>query len=75
MKDVDEARLCLGLKNTRDRRRQILLLSQTAYVSKLLKGFRFPQCSSDDVPIQERRDPGKRLEIFGGGPNDNAHSP
>lgn len=51
MKDLGEASYVLGIEIMRDRRRNLLGLSQRAYIDRVLKKFNMENCSHGEVPI------------------------
>jgi hypothetical protein len=51
MKNLDEASFVLGIKIHRDRRNEILRLSQKAYLEKVLKKFSMHACNPTHAPI------------------------
>ena len=53
MKDMGEASYVIGIEIFRDRSKDILGLSQTAYINKILERFRMESCSAGIVPIQK----------------------
>ncbi len=55
MKDVCEAKMCLGLEITRDRANRILKLSQTAYAESVLERFGMTNCKPVTTPLESRR--------------------
>lgn len=70
MKDIGEAKLCLGLEITRDRKNKKLFLTQSAYVSKVLQRFALSECVPEVVPLQECRHPENRLGMISGSGDD-----
>ncbi len=55
MKDMGEAKMCLGLEITRDRANRILKLSQTAYAESVLERFAMTNCKPVATPLESRR--------------------
>jgi hypothetical protein len=51
MKDLGEASFVLGIKIHRDRRKEVLRLSQKAYLEKVLKKFSIHACNPTSAPI------------------------
>ncbi|RVW92102.1 Retrovirus-related Pol polyprotein from transposon TNT 1-94 [Vitis vinifera] len=51
MKDLGEASFVLGIEIYRDRSRNLLGLSQRAYINHLLKRFNMQTCKAGDVPV------------------------
>jgi hypothetical protein len=51
MKDLGEASFVLGIEIHRDRRNEVLGLSQKAYLEKVLKKFNMHQCKPSSVLI------------------------
>jgi hypothetical protein len=51
MKDLGEASFVLGIKIHRDRRKEVLRLSQKAYLEKVLKKFSIHACNPTPAPI------------------------
>ncbi|GJR06124.1 retrotransposon protein, putative, ty1-copia subclass [Tanacetum coccineum] len=56
MKDLGEAAFILGIKIYRDRSKQLIGLSQSAYMDKILKRFRMDSSKRGYIPMQERLD-------------------
>lgn len=57
MKDLGEARFCIGLKITRDRVNGKIWLDQQQYVKDVLERFNMANCSPVSTPV----DPGAKL--------------
>ena len=55
MKDLGEAKTCLGLEITRDRANRTLKLSQSAYAADVLERFGMTQCKPVATPMEPRR--------------------
>jgi hypothetical protein len=53
MKDLGEASYVLGIQIHRDRRNEVLGLSQKAYLEKVLKKFNMHASKATPVPIQK----------------------
>jgi hypothetical protein len=51
MKDLGEASFVLGIEIHRDRSKEVLGLSQNAYIEKVLKKFSMHNCSASPAPI------------------------
>ncbi|RVW64728.1 Retrovirus-related Pol polyprotein from transposon TNT 1-94 [Vitis vinifera] len=51
MKDLGEASFVLGIEIYRDRSRNLLGLSQIAYINRVLKRFNMQMCKAGDVPV------------------------
>ena len=51
MKDLGEATFVLGIEIYQDRRKGVLVLSQKAYIEKVLKKFSMHKYSSSPTPI------------------------
>ena len=51
MKDLGEASFVLGIEIYRDRSRNLLGLSQRAYINHVLKRFNMQTCKTGDVPV------------------------
>ncbi|RVW58556.1 Retrovirus-related Pol polyprotein from transposon TNT 1-94 [Vitis vinifera] len=51
MKDLGEASFVLGIEIYRDRSRNLLGLSQRAYINRVLKRFNMQMCKAGDVPV------------------------
>ncbi|RVW48954.1 Retrovirus-related Pol polyprotein from transposon TNT 1-94 [Vitis vinifera] len=51
MKDLREAYFVLGIEIYRDRSRNLLGLSQRAYINRVLKRFNMQTCKAGDVPV------------------------
>ena len=51
MKDLGEASFVLGIEIYRDRSRNLLGLSQRAYINRVLKRFNMQTCKVGDVPV------------------------
>ncbi|GJY10416.1 zinc finger, CCHC-type containing protein [Tanacetum coccineum] len=56
MKDLGEAAFILGIKIYRDRSKQMIRLSQSAYMDKILKRYRMDNVKRGYIPMQERLD-------------------
>ncbi|GJX25011.1 retrotransposon protein, putative, ty1-copia subclass [Tanacetum coccineum] len=56
MKDLWEATFILGIKIYRDRLKQLIGLSQSAYMDKILKRFKMDNSKRGNIPMQERLD-------------------
>ncbi|GJX72471.1 retrotransposon protein, putative, ty1-copia subclass [Tanacetum coccineum] len=56
MKDLGEAAFILGIKIYRDRSKQMIRLSQSAYMDKILKRYRIDNVKRGYIPMQERLD-------------------
>nr|GEV92204.1 putative retrotransposon protein [Tanacetum cinerariifolium] len=56
MKDLEEAAFIFGIKIYRDRSRQLIRLSQSAYMDKYLKRFKMDNSKRENIPMQERLD-------------------
>ncbi|GJR89663.1 retrotransposon protein, putative, ty1-copia subclass [Tanacetum coccineum] len=53
-KDLGEAAFILGIKIYRDRSKQLIGLSQSAYMDKILKIYRMDNSKRGHIPMQER---------------------
>ena len=51
MKDLDEASFGLVIEIHRDRRKEVLGLSQNAYLEKVLKKYNMHECKPSPAPI------------------------
>ena len=51
MKDLGEPRLFLGMEIKRDRENQILTITQTEYVEKVLERFKMQECNPQKSPM------------------------
>ena len=51
IKDLGEASFVLGIEIYRDRSRNLLGLSQRAYINRVLKRFNMQTCKAGDVPV------------------------
>jgi hypothetical protein len=60
IKDLGEASFVLGIKIHRDRRKEVLRLSQKAYLEKVLKKFSMHACNPTSAPIVK----GDKYESF-----------
>ncbi|GKC42015.1 retrotransposon protein, putative, ty1-copia subclass [Tanacetum coccineum] len=56
MKDLGEAAFILGIKIYRDGSNQLIGLSQSAYMDKILKRYRMDNSKRGHIPMQERLD-------------------
>ncbi|GJR87201.1 hypothetical protein Tco_0211212 [Tanacetum coccineum] len=56
MKDLGEAAFILGIKIFRDRSKQLIGPSQSAYMDKILKRYRMDNSKCGHIPTQERFD-------------------
>ncbi|GJZ33972.1 retrotransposon protein, putative, ty1-copia subclass, partial [Tanacetum coccineum] len=56
MKDLGEAAYILGIKIIRDRSKQLIALSQSAYLEKILKKFRMENSKKGYTPMMEKLD-------------------
>nr|GEX75124.1 hypothetical protein [Tanacetum cinerariifolium] len=56
MKDLGEATYILGIKIIRDRSKQLIALSQSAYLEKILKKFRMENSKKGYTPMMEKPD-------------------
>ena len=63
MKDLGEARVCLGLEITRVRKDKKLYLTQESYMEMILGRFGMCESKPAPTPIEEARSPETRLEI------------
>ena len=63
MKDLGEAKVCLGLEITRDRSQKKLWLTQQSYMEKIVDRFGMKECRPIDTPMQEAHTKGERLEV------------
>lgn len=57
MKDIGEAKFCLGLKITRDRVQNKIYIDQERYITEILKRFNMFDCNSASTPM----DPNQKL--------------
>jgi len=62
MKDLGEARVCLGLEITRDRNRRKLHLSQQAYIKTIVERFGMSHSKPFATPMEEPKSMEERLE-------------
>lgn len=53
MKDMDEASYIFGIKNYRDRSRNLVVLSQEMYIKKILKHFHMKNYKTLDTPMEK----------------------
>ena len=71
MKDLGEASFVLGIEIIRDRSRNLLGISQKAYIEKVLKRFNMECCSGGEVPmskgdkLNKSQCPKNQLEVQG----------
>nr|GEU36398.1 hypothetical protein [Tanacetum cinerariifolium] len=56
MKHLGEAACILGVKIIRDRSKRLIMLSQNAYLEKLLKKFKFDNSKKGFTPMMEKTD-------------------
>ncbi|GJV06387.1 retrotransposon protein, putative, ty1-copia subclass [Tanacetum coccineum] len=56
MKDLGEAAYILGIKIIRDRSKQLIALSQSTYLEKILKKFRMENSKKGYTPMMEKPD-------------------
>ncbi|GJW18660.1 retrotransposon protein, putative, ty1-copia subclass [Tanacetum coccineum] len=56
MKDLGEATFILGIKIYKDRSKQLIGLSQNAYMDKILKRYKMDNSKRGYIPMQERLD-------------------
>ncbi|GKE78609.1 retrotransposon protein, putative, ty1-copia subclass [Tanacetum coccineum] len=56
MKDLGEASFILGIKIYRNRSKQLIRLSQNAYMDKILKRYKMDNSKRGHIPMQERLD-------------------
>ncbi|GKA55324.1 retrotransposon protein, putative, ty1-copia subclass [Tanacetum coccineum] len=56
IKDLGEAAFILGIKIYRDRSKQLIGLSQSAYMDKILKIYRMGNSKRGNIPMQEKLD-------------------
>ncbi|RVW43546.1 Retrovirus-related Pol polyprotein from transposon TNT 1-94 [Vitis vinifera] len=54
IKDLGEASFVLGIEIYRDRSRNLLGLSQKAYINRVLKRFNMQTCKASDAPVVKR---------------------
>ena len=52
MKDLGEAKVCLGLEITRDRKAKKLFLTQESYMQKIVEKFGMSDCKPFATPIE-----------------------
>ena len=64
MKDLGEAKVCLGLEITRDRKAKKLYLTQVSYMDKIVKRFGMSACKPFATPIEEAKSSKDKLEII-----------
>ena len=55
MKDLGEAKVCIGLEIQRDRAAKTLSLTQTKYASNVLERFRMSTCNPSLTPMEQGR--------------------
>ena len=55
MKDLGEAKVCIGLEIQRDRTAKTLSLTQTKYASNVLERFRMSTCNHSLTPMEQGR--------------------
>ena len=63
MKDLGEAKVCLGLEITRDRQQRKLWLTQQSYMEKILGRFGMSDSKPVPTPMEELKSPTGRLEV------------
>ncbi|GKC17133.1 hypothetical protein Tco_1013915 [Tanacetum coccineum] len=59
MKDLGEETYILRIKNSRDRSKQLIALSQSAYLGKILKRFKMENSKRRNILMQEKPNLGK----------------
>ena len=64
MKDLGEARVCLGLEITRNRDERKLWLSQQSYMEKIVERFGMNESKPVATPMEEPNSPDERLELI-----------
>ena len=62
MKDLGEAKFCLGMEITRNRREKKLWLTQEGYMNKIMERFGMLECKPVATPMVEPKSPYERLE-------------
>lgn len=63
MKDLGEARMCLGMEIERNRKTNILKLSQRNYKQAVLKRFSMDEFRTVPTPIEEPKDTSRYLDV------------
>ena len=63
MKDLGEAKVCLGLEITTDRKAKKLFLTQESYMQKIVEKFGMSDCKPFATPIDEPKSSKERLEL------------
>ena len=64
MKDLGEAKVCLGLEINRDREQRKLWLTQQSYMEKILERFGMSASKPAPTPMQEPKSPESRPEVI-----------
>ena len=64
MKDLGEAKECLGLEITRDRKQKGLWLAQQAYMAKIMGRFGMTDSKPVATPMEEPKSKNERLEVI-----------
>ena len=64
MKDLGEAKVCLGLEITRDRQQKKLWLTQQTYMEKIVERFGMTDSKPVATPMEEPKSRNERLEVI-----------
>ena len=64
MKDLGEAKVCLGLEMSRDRNQKRLWLTQQSYMEKIVDRFSMSDCKPVATPMEEPNNLEQRLEFI-----------
>ncbi len=64
MKDLGEAKVCLGLEITRDRQQKKLWLTQQSYMEKIVERFGMSESKPVPTPMEEPKSNTGRLELI-----------
>ena len=62
MKDLGEAKVCLGLEISRDRKKKRLLLTQKSYMNKVIERFGMSESKPVPTPMEEPKSLEDKLE-------------
>lgn len=63
LKDLGDAKECLGMRIIRDKEKGIITLDQTEYINKILKRFNMSTCKSMSTPLETNLDFGLQVEM------------
>ena len=75
MKDLGEAKVCLGLEITRDRENRKLWLTQESYMEKIVDRFGMSDSKPVPTPMEEPKSLDARLEVITENDNDAINIP